>query len=161
MGERRTLVDGLDTIEPGDRTVEEQFVYGKKAQRSTSPAPAPKAVAEPEAAPVAEAPTRPPVERVLAKEPSPLLGLGRVPVGARIRTELAVALKRARRWASSSGRSKAELHSRTFSARRRQHAVAGAARLPHVSVCRCRGMLTEVRHGATGRSIQPAVHRAP
>ena len=31
MGERRTLVDGLDTIEPGDRTVEEQFVYGKKA----------------------------------------------------------------------------------------------------------------------------------
>ena len=95
MAERRTLVEGLNTVETGDRTVEEQFVYGKKPQRNTASAPALKAAAEPPAAPVAEAPARPPAGQIPMEAPSHLLGLGRVPVGARIRTERAAAPKRA------------------------------------------------------------------
>jgi hypothetical protein len=98
MGERRTLVEGLGSVEPGVRTVEEEFVYGKKPQRSTpsSPlsapaAPVPKVPSVTPAAPVAELPARAPIEA----RPTPMLGLGRVPVGARIRTELAAGLKRA------------------------------------------------------------------
>jgi hypothetical protein len=96
MGERRTLVEGLGTVETGVRTVEEEFVYGKKPQRSAPSAPAPaaptpKVASVSPAAPVAELPARAPIEA----RPTPMLGLGRVPVGARIRTELAAGLKRA------------------------------------------------------------------
>ncbi|WP_161967281.1 hypothetical protein [Fimbriiglobus ruber] len=92
MAERRTLAEGLNTIEPGDRTVEKEFVYGKKPEGSTPsapalPAPTSNVASEP---PIAEPPARAPVEA----RPTPMLGLGRVPVGARIRTELAAALKR-------------------------------------------------------------------
>ena len=91
MAERRTLADGLDTIATGDRTVEEQFVYGKKPQRGTSAVAKHVVASTPPAAPVTEHPARAPV----GARPTPMLGLGRVPVGARIRTELAAALKRA------------------------------------------------------------------
>lgn len=91
MAERRTLAEGLDTVATGDRTAEEQFVYGKKPPRGT-PATAKHVVASaPPAAPVTEHPAR----AAAAPRPAPMLGLGRVPVGARIRTELAAALKRA------------------------------------------------------------------
>jgi hypothetical protein len=96
MAERRTLVDGLDTVEAGDRNIEEEFVFGKKTQRSTPSAaalaaPIPKVASESPAAQIAELPARAAIEA----RPTPMLGLGRVPVGARIRTELAAALKRA------------------------------------------------------------------
>jgi hypothetical protein len=94
MAERRTLVEGLDTIEPGDRRVEEQFVYGKKSQRGAPPAPVPGAAVEPPRA-EGEGSARPAAGPVPPEAPSHLLGLGRVPVGARIRTERAAALKRA------------------------------------------------------------------
>lgn len=91
MGERKTLLEGLETIEAGDRAVEEQFVYGKK-DRSDSPAtPPPPAPSEPQGKPA-------PATAVVAAEKSPLTpltGISRVPVGARIRTELATGLKRA------------------------------------------------------------------
>ena len=95
MAERRSLVEGL-TLEPGDREVEAQFVYGKKSRR-TAPAASPAAdtlpaaPSEPAVAPVAE-PVPPPSDKPRL---APLTGIGRVPVGARIRTELAAALKRA------------------------------------------------------------------
>ena len=94
MGERRTLVDGLDTIEPGSRMVEEQFVYGKKSQRDTLSAPEPKAAAEPPPT-ASDGSARSAAGEIRQVVPSHLLGLGRVPVGARIRTERAAALKRA------------------------------------------------------------------
>jgi hypothetical protein len=97
MAERRSLVERLDTIEGGDRVLEEQFVYNRKPPRRPAPAatpaadPVPPAAIEPPAAPAADAPAL----AVEKPKPSPLIGIGRVPVGARIRTELAAALKRA------------------------------------------------------------------
>jgi hypothetical protein len=100
MAERRALVEGL-TDE--DREREDQFVYDKKPrQTARASAPVPKAPArqDTEAAPPPSPPDLPPLpQAVLAAAqvhaPSPLTGIGRVPIGARVRTELAVALKRA------------------------------------------------------------------
>jgi hypothetical protein len=91
MGERKTLSEGLDTIEATEKAVEEQFVYGKKTKSVTSATPLPLAVSEPQAEQVA-------TSAASAAEKShltPLTGISRVPVGARIRTERATALKRA------------------------------------------------------------------
>jgi hypothetical protein len=95
MADRRTLVEGL-TVEPGDRTLEEQFVYGNKKARRQAPISPPVAetlppAPEPPVQPVAE----PPAHAGERPKLAPLTGIGRVPVGARIRTELAAALKRA------------------------------------------------------------------
>jgi hypothetical protein len=100
MAERRSLVEGLDTIEADDRTREEQFVYGRKPRRS-APAALPASIAlppaadEPLARPPVELPAEPPARASEKPKRAPLTGIGRVPVGARIRTELAAALKRA------------------------------------------------------------------
>ncbi len=61
MAERRSLLEGLDTIEPGDRTVEDQFVYGKKARWQTPAGPptakfTPLTAAKPQATLVVESP---------------------------------------------------------------------------------------------------------
>jgi hypothetical protein len=93
MADRRTLLEGLETIDAGERTAEEQFVYGKKARRTPPalpPAAAPPPAAEPQAPPVT-----PTLHAAEKPRLAPLTGIGRVPVGARIRTELAAALKRA------------------------------------------------------------------
>jgi hypothetical protein len=102
MGERRALIEGL-TDE--DREREDQFVFNNKKPRQTTrvSAPAPKAPARQnteEPPPPPPPPPSPPLpQSVLAAAqvhaPSPLTGIGRVPIGARVRTELAVALKRA------------------------------------------------------------------
>jgi hypothetical protein len=96
MAERRSLVEGLDTIEADDRTREEQFVYGRKPRRS-APAALPAAAVSPPPAeePPAQPPAEPPARASEKPKLAPLTGIGRVPVGARIRTELAAALKRA------------------------------------------------------------------
>jgi hypothetical protein len=91
MAERRTLVEGLDTIESGERTVEEQFVYGKKPRKAEPAETTHPAASKPQVVPDAETPMPVSVKPKL----TPLTGIGRVPVGARVRTELATALKRA------------------------------------------------------------------
>jgi hypothetical protein len=96
MAERRRLVEGLETVGVGDRTLEAQFVYGKKAGQVAAPVISPTETTGPatemktQNEPAAESAVRPEAPR-----PAPLIGPGRVPVGARIRTELASALKRA------------------------------------------------------------------
>ena len=79
-----------------DRTLEEQFVYaGKKSRRKEQAVSV--AAALPPVAP--EPPVQPLREAIASATENPklapLTGIGRVPVGARIRTELAAALKRA------------------------------------------------------------------
>jgi hypothetical protein len=87
MADRRTLVEGLDTLE-------KEFVYGKKARRQDQ-APS-VAAALPPVAETSLAPSLPEPPAAIAKPKlAPLTGIGRAPVGARIRTELAAALKRA------------------------------------------------------------------
>jgi len=99
MAERRPLVDGLKSLgEDIDPDLAEDFVYDKKPRASAKPsAPAPQTptpAAEPPAAakPLPESIT---AAAQVAAPLSPLTGVGRVPVGARVRTELAAALKRA------------------------------------------------------------------
>ena len=98
MAERRALIEGLSEE---DRAREAEFVYNQKprtpvAKPAELKAPAVEA-AEP---PTPEVPTQPalPASVVAAAQVptlSPLTGVGRVPVGARVRTELASMLKRA------------------------------------------------------------------
>jgi len=97
MSERRSLIEGLATVENIDPDQAEEFINGgkpRKAARTSSRAPAvPKPATE-------EIPAPPvlPQSIVAAAEvsaPSPLVGVGRVPIGGRVRTELAIALKRA------------------------------------------------------------------
>ena len=92
MAARRPLSEGLNAVEEIDRDLEEQFVFkNKPRQPAVEPNSSPLAAEQPPAQlpthhlqPTADKPT-----------PNPLLGVGRVPVGARVRTELAAALKRA------------------------------------------------------------------
>ena len=91
MAERRALIEGLETITDVDPKLAADFVYQKQRPPKTPSTPTPKVASEPPAAPGAELPARAPIEA----RPTPMLGLGRVPVGARIRTELAGGLKRA------------------------------------------------------------------
>jgi hypothetical protein len=91
MGERKTLSEGLDTIEATEKAVEEQFVYGKKTKSVKPATPLPSAVSEPQPEPVVTSSA----SEAEKSHPTPLTGISRVPVGARIRTELATALKRA------------------------------------------------------------------
>jgi hypothetical protein len=93
MGERRALIEGIGEVTDADPEEAADFVFNRKPrQESKSSAPAPKAPK-----PVEAAPAQPPAPRAAAEAsaPSPLTGVGRVPVGARVRTELAAALKRA------------------------------------------------------------------
>jgi len=97
MAERRALIEGLATIENIDPDLAEEFINSGKPRK-----PAKTSARVPEAPTQAtdETPTPPPLpQSVVAaaqvSAPSPLTGVGRVPVGARVRTELAAALKRA------------------------------------------------------------------
>src|SRR6266849_3551208 len=96
MSNRRALIAGIKPDEHIDLDFAERFIDGPKPRRSgKSAAPAPIA-AQPA---VEEAPPPPPVVKSApvapANQPSPLMGVGRTPVGARVRTDLATALKRA------------------------------------------------------------------
>jgi hypothetical protein len=101
MAERRTLVEGLAEIETEHAEAAQQFLGSAKARRTAKPEP-PAETVPTAATPTAAVPELPAVAVATpipapAEKPrlAPLLGLGRVPVGARIRTELASALKRA------------------------------------------------------------------
>jgi hypothetical protein len=97
MAGRRSLIEGLNTVEEINRNLEEEFVYNKPKPRQTAkrlalePKSSQPAAEQPPAQPSAPHP-QPAAETY---SPNPLLGVGRVPVGARVRTELAAALKRA------------------------------------------------------------------
>jgi len=96
MAERRALIEGLDDIEVIDPDAAENFIYDNKPRRNAkSSTPVPKA--PPPLRP--ESPSEPPAPRPTATAEaaaaSPLTGVGRVPIGARVRTELAADLKRA------------------------------------------------------------------
>ena len=97
MAERRALIEGLSEIEDIDPNLAEDFINGQKPRKTVKQSPR-----RPKAAPqaIGETPASPPLPAsviVAAQVPtsSPLTGVGRVPVGARVRTELAAALKRA------------------------------------------------------------------
>jgi hypothetical protein len=97
MAERRALIEGLATAEDIDPDLAEDFIYSatpRSAAKSSTRAPeATKQATEEDA-------VKPPLPQSVVKAAevsptSPLTGVGRVPVGARVRTELAAALKRA------------------------------------------------------------------
>jgi hypothetical protein len=97
MAERRALIEGLSEIENIDPKAAEDFINGQKPRKTVKQSPR-----RPKAAPQAseETPASPPlpasvVAAAQVATSSPLTGVGRVPVGARVRTELAAALKRA------------------------------------------------------------------
>jgi hypothetical protein len=98
MADRRALIEGLDTIDETERERAEEFVYSKKpraaAKAVVSAPPAPPEVAtQPSPSPMPALPAV--ITAAAAIVSSPLTGVGRVLVGARVRTELAAALKRA------------------------------------------------------------------
>jgi len=105
MAERRSLVAGLDALTDVDPKAAEEFIYNHKPQSAKKPstpkakAPAPKAKV-PDPIQVEEEHSTLPATLRAAASPeashsSPLTGIGRVPVGARVKTEIAAALKRA------------------------------------------------------------------
>ena len=97
MAERRALIEGLADAENIDPDLAENFIYnGNPRKTAKTPAREP----EPTKQAAEETPAKPalPQSVVAAAQvsaTSPLTGVGRVPVGARVRTELAAALKRA------------------------------------------------------------------
>jgi hypothetical protein len=96
MAERRALIEGLKALDPDiDPDLAEQFVYDQKPRafdKTSGPAaPPPPAHERPAQPPLPESITA--AAQVVA--PSPLTGVGRVPVGARVRTDLASTVKRA------------------------------------------------------------------
>jgi hypothetical protein len=102
MVERRALIEGLETIEGIDPQLAEEFIHGGKPSKASRTSTRPPKASRPSSveASVEEEPSvAPPAPRLIAAPevatPSPLTGVGRVPVGARVRTELAAALKRA------------------------------------------------------------------
>lgn len=92
MAERRPLVEGLKNTAGPERSKEEQFIYGGPEKPSPPPAQHPPGVTAAHAS-TAQGYMAPNAggER---KSPAPA-GMGRVPLSARIRPELANALKRA------------------------------------------------------------------
>jgi hypothetical protein len=97
MAERRALIEGLANIENIDADLAEEFINdGKLHKPAETSARATKSTRQATVEPPAQPPL--PQSVVAASQvsaPSPLTGVGRVPVGARVRTELAAALKRA------------------------------------------------------------------
>jgi hypothetical protein len=119
MSNRRALIEGLDSTEEIDVDAAEHFISGRKPRPATKPPAeqpdAPRRQEEPPSKPlpaslvptVATASTlpSPAAQRMPADEPAalraaaaadpyPFLGAGRVAVGARVRVDLAAALKR-------------------------------------------------------------------
>jgi hypothetical protein len=99
MTARRQLIEGLKTLDPNiDVEQAEEFISGGKNPKPERQAPhRPQTTSQ--AAEETPAPKPPLPASVLAAAQvapsSPLTGVGRVPVGARVRTELAASLKRA------------------------------------------------------------------
>jgi hypothetical protein len=94
MGKRRELIEGLTEIDPNiDPVLAEEFVY------QDDPVSSERSRAQKTAPMDADLPAPPLPKSVVAAvqvpATSPLTGVGRVPVGARVRTELAAALKTA------------------------------------------------------------------
>jgi hypothetical protein len=91
MKDRRSLIQGLTDVEDIDTDLAEEFIATGKSL--------PPSASTPDVAPAPAEPALPPSlrPRVAADTAvsSPLTGVGRVPVGARVRTEIAAALKRA------------------------------------------------------------------
>jgi len=93
MAERRALLEGLANLEDIDPDQAEEFINtGKTRKAARTSARAPEATKQ--------ATAQPPLPQSIVaaaqvSAPSLLTGVGRVPIGARVRTELAVALKRA------------------------------------------------------------------
>jgi len=97
MAERRTLIEGLATAENIDPDLAEEFINnGKPRKPARTSGRAPEATKQTTDEPPAPPPLPQAVVAAAQVSPaSPLTGVGRVPVGARVRTELAAALKRA------------------------------------------------------------------
>jgi hypothetical protein len=97
MAERRALIEGLTEDEGIDPKLAEEFIYERKPAKPPRSSPhAPEATPPSAEAPPARLPLPQAVVAVAqVSTSSPLTGVGRVPVGARVRTELAAALKRA------------------------------------------------------------------
>jgi len=97
MGERRALIEGLAEAEGFDPDQAEEFIKtGKVSKTAKTSARAPETTPEASEVPPAKPPL--PQSVVAAAQVSAtahLTGVGRVPVGARVRTEIAAALKRA------------------------------------------------------------------
>jgi hypothetical protein len=99
MSNRRSLIEGIHPEEQIDPDLAEDFIAGKPLRRAAASAPS--AVMDSATPPQDSPPPMPqPTVPAIAQpaQPavsSPLTGVGRVPVGARVRTELAAALKRA------------------------------------------------------------------
>jgi hypothetical protein len=96
MAERRALIEGLAAAEEIDADLAEEFIHGNPPRVAKASARAPEATKQA----AEESSAKPPLPLSVlaaAQTPatSPLTGVGRVPVGARVRTELAAALKRA------------------------------------------------------------------
>jgi len=97
MGERRTLIEGLADAENIDPDLAEAFITNgnpRKAAKTSAHA------AEATTPAIEESPAKPPlpqsiVEAAQVSASSPLTGVGRVPMGARIRTMIAETVKRA------------------------------------------------------------------
>jgi hypothetical protein len=118
MSNRRALIEGLDPTEEIDADAAEHFIAGRKPRAATKPSaeepdaprreeppskPLPASQVPPSATATVSPPTadrRLPVEEPAAPraaavaDPYPFLGAGRVAVGARVRVDLAAALKR-------------------------------------------------------------------
>jgi hypothetical protein len=91
MGERRSLIEGIDTEEARERA--EDFVYATKPARKPRPSEPATDSIRPPVASQALAPAALPSAPVAVLS-SPIMGVARVPVGGRIRTDIATALKR-------------------------------------------------------------------
>lgn len=97
MAERRALIEGLADAEGFDPDQAEEFIQtGKVSPGARTPSRTPETTKPA----TEESPARPRLPQSVvaaaqAPTTSPLTGVGRVPVGARVRTELAAALKRA------------------------------------------------------------------
>jgi hypothetical protein len=102
MVSRRSLIAGLNPDENIDPDEAENFIAGRDPRQRTISSGA-VAASSPIVEPRPPAAEQPPSPQPLASSstsvaavaPSPLAGVGRVPIGARVRTDLAVALKRA------------------------------------------------------------------
>jgi hypothetical protein len=97
MAERRALIEGLASAEHIDPDLAEDFIYnGTSRTAAKTSARAAEATSHVDEE-VSVKPQQLPRSVVAAAQvpaTSPLTGVGRVPVGARVRTELAAALKR-------------------------------------------------------------------
>jgi hypothetical protein len=100
MADRRALIEGLKNLDENiDPDLAEEFIYDRNPRKSArKPARAPE-ITERDDDETHEAPSLPQSVVAAAElskfRSSPLTGVGRVPIGARVRTELAAALKRA------------------------------------------------------------------